>query len=124
MLISTVAASGRRNGVVDQHARPSRAKSTPAATRRNAAATSPAARTNTSPGSYRGSLVLRSTPEGARVFVNGALVGSTPLILENLPVGSRAVRIEADGYQDWSTSTQVVANKETHLSAALARAAP
>jgi PEGA domain len=122
-LISTVAASGRRNDVVDQHARPSRAKSTPAATRRNAASTSTAARKNTSPG-YRGSLVLRSAPEGARVFVNGALVGSTPLILENLPVGSRAVRIEADGYQHWSTSTQVVANQETHLSATLARAVP
>ena len=67
---------------------------------------------------------LRSAPEGARVFVNGALVGSTPLILENLPVGSRAVRIEADGYQHWSTSTQVVANQETHLSATLARAVP
>ena len=66
---------------------------------------------------------MRSAPEGARVFVNGALVGSTPLKLENLPVGSRAVRIEADGYQHWSASTQVVANKETHLSATLAPAA-
>ena len=81
-------------------------------------------RSNASPSSYRGSLALRSAPQGARVFVNGALVGSTPLVLENLPVGSRAVRIEADGYERWSTSTQVVANQQTHVSATLARAAP
>ena len=73
---------------------------------------------------YRGSLAFRSTPEGARVFVNGAFVGSTPLTLENLPVGSRAVRIEADGYQRWSASTQVVANQQGRVSATLGRAVP
>jgi hypothetical protein len=123
-IVPSVVTSGRRKDVVDQRARPSRAESTPAATRKSAASSPLAARNNTSPGFYRGSLVLRSAPEGARVFVNGALVGSTPLILENLPVGSRAVRIEADGYQRWSASTRVVANKETHLSATLAPAAP
>lgn len=71
--------------------------------------------------SYQGSLALLSAPQGARVFVNGAFVGSTPLILENLPVGSRAVRIEADGYQRWSGSTQVVANQQTRISATLGR---
>jgi hypothetical protein len=53
-----------------------------------------------------------------------APVGSTPLVLDNLPVGSRAVRIEADGYQRWSASTRVVANQQTRLSAILARAKP
>ena len=72
--------------------------------------------------SYRGSLSIGSAPQGARVFVNGAPVGSTPLVLDNLPVGSRAVRIEAEGYQRWSASTRVVANKQTRLSATLARA--
>ena len=74
--------------------------------------------------SYRGSLAIRSAPQGARVFVNGALVGSTPLVLDNLPVGSRAVRIEADGYEGWSASTRIVANQQTRLSATLARAKP
>ncbi|HEY0284462.1 MAG TPA: PEGA domain-containing protein [Vicinamibacterales bacterium] len=74
--------------------------------------------------SYQGSLAFSSAPAGARVFVNGAFVGSTPLVLNNLPVGSRAVRIEADGYQRWSSSTQVVANQQTRVSATLGRAAP
>jgi hypothetical protein len=72
--------------------------------------------------SYQGSLAFQSAPQGARVFVNGAFVGSTPLILQNLPVGSRAVRIEADGYQRWSASTRVVANQQTRISATLGRA--
>jgi hypothetical protein len=74
------------------------------------------------PASYQGSLAFQSAPQGARVFVNGAFVGSTPLILQNLPVGSRAVRIEADGYQRWSASTRVVANQQTRISATLGRA--
>jgi hypothetical protein len=74
--------------------------------------------------SYKGSLAFQSAPQGARVFVNGAFVGSTPLILQNLPVGSRAVRMEADGYQRWSASTRVVANQQTRVSATLGRASP
>ena len=51
-----VVTSGRRKEVVNQRARPSRAKSTPAATRKSAASSPLAARNNTSPGFYRGSL--------------------------------------------------------------------
>ena len=58
------------------------------------------------------------------MFVNGALVGSTPLVLDNLAVGSRAIRIEADGYKGWSAATRIVANQQTRLSATLARATP
>jgi hypothetical protein len=76
------------------------------------------------PASYRGSLEFQSAPRGARVFVNGAFVGLTPLVLANLPVGSRAVRMEADGYRRWSVATQVVANQQRRVSATLDRAVP
>jgi len=97
-----VGTSGRRTAVPNQATRTSRAMAS----------------------SYRGSLAVRSAPQGARVFVNGALVGSTPLQLDNLSVGSRAVRIEADGYERWSASTRIVANQQTRLSATLAHAKP
>jgi len=97
-----VGTTGRQTAVPNQAARTSRATAA----------------------SYRGSLSIGSAPQGARVFVNGAPVGSTPLVLDNLPVGSRAVRIEADGYQRWSATTRVVANQQTRLSAILARAKP
>ncbi len=87
------------------------------------AAATPARKAAAPPAAYRGSLAFRSAPQGARVFLNGQFVGSTPLVLEDLPVGSRAVRIEADGYQRWSASTQVVANQQTSVSATLGPAA-
>ena len=92
--------------------------------RRSAAPNQPARTSRAAAAAYRGSLSIGSAPQGARVFVNGAPVGSTPLVLDNLPVGSRAVRIEADGYQRWSASTRVVANQQTRLSAILARSKP
>jgi len=55
------------------------------------------------------------------VFVNGKPVGSTPLVLREIPAGSRVVRIEADGYAPWSSAIRVVANQQTHIAATLRR---
>lgn len=60
---------------------------------------------------YRGSLAVNSAPTGARVLVNGVPVGKTPLLLQDLPVGSRVVRLELDGYERWSSAVRVVANE-------------
>ena len=76
--------------------------------------------TRTSPG-FRGAIVVDSDPVGARVFVNGEPVGSTPVVLPDVPVGSRVVRIEADGYEHWSSAIRVVANQETRVAATLRR---
>lgn len=51
--------------------------------------------------------------------MNGQHVGVTPLVLEDLPVGSRAVRLTLAGYETWSQSVQVVANRRTTIAAAL-----
>ena len=68
---------------------------------------------------FRGHLVIESVPKGARVFVNQQAVGSTPIELPNLPAGSRAVRVEADGYELWSASVRVVAQQRTRVTANL-----
>ena len=68
---------------------------------------------------FRGHLVIESVPEGARVFVNQQAVGSTPIELPDLPAGSRAVRVEADGYELWSASVRVVAQQRTRVTANL-----
>jgi hypothetical protein len=67
---------------------------------------------------FRGSLSFQSEPSGARVLLNGEHVGFTPLVVDNLAVGSRAVRIEVDGAQ-WSGSVRVVANRKTEVTAHL-----
>lgn len=69
---------------------------------------------------FRGSMTIASTPPAARVFVNGRHVGVTPLELRELPVGSRAVRVEADGYAPWSSAVRVVANQRTNVTVKLA----
>jgi hypothetical protein len=71
---------------------------------------------------FRGTLSVRSEPSRALVFVNGRAVGSTPLVLKELPIGSRAVRVEAEGYRPWSAAVRVVANEQTPVTAHLDRA--
>ena len=74
-----------------------------------------------SPGTFRGSVAVGSRPEGAEVFVNGQSVGRTPLVLRDLRIGSRAVRVTLDGHQSWSRAVQVVANQRTTVTATLER---
>jgi len=73
---------------------------------------------------FKGSIALHSGPQGARAFVDGKAVGSTPVTLADIPVGSRVVRLEADGYQTWSAAVRVIANEQTQVSARLYREPP
>jgi hypothetical protein len=70
---------------------------------------------------FKGSLALNSWPRGARAFVDGKAAGTTPLALRDLPIGSRVVRLEADGYQTWSAAVRVIANQQTQVTATLYR---
>jgi hypothetical protein len=68
---------------------------------------------------YRGALALSSSPEGAQVVLNGKLVGKTPVVLNDLPVGSRAIVVRREGYSSWSASVRVVAGQRTNVRATL-----
>jgi serine/threonine-protein kinase len=46
-----------------------------------------------------GSLRVTTQPDGARVLVNGEERGSSPLLLESLPLGTYQVRIESNGFE-------------------------
>jgi len=62
---------------------------------------------------FLGSLAVNSSPEGAQVFINGVSVGTTPLLLQDLPVGSRAVRVEREGHERWSSTVRIIADERT-----------
>jgi len=79
------------------------------------------ARGTSGPTIFRGSLSVNSAPRGAKVFVNGVSVGSTPLLLESVPAGSRVVRVELDGYRAWTAAVRVVANEQAFTTAVLQR---
>ena len=66
-------------------------------------------------------LVVDSRPRGARVFVDGRLVGQTPLTLPRVTPGEHAVRIDLLGYQRWMTRVTVAPGDRTRVAASLER---
>jgi serine/threonine protein kinase len=54
-----------------------------------------------------GSLQVTSRPAGAQVFLDNNLIGTTPLLLSDVAVGSRQVRLELSGYKIFTTSVQI-----------------
>jgi hypothetical protein len=45
-----------------------------------------------------GNLLVRSSPDGATVFIDGDRRGVTPLTVQKLPLGTRRVRVQRDGF--------------------------
>jgi hypothetical protein len=67
----------------------------------------------------RAPLVVESRPAGARVFVDGTLIGKTPLTLGQVAAGDHAVSLDLDGYRRWSSSVRVVAGERNRVTASL-----
>ena len=51
-----------------------------------------------------GGLFIDSNPRGARVYLDNAYKGETPLDLKNVNPGQYSIRLSLPGYQDWSTT--------------------
>ena len=66
-----------------------------------------------------GILFVDSRPRGAQVFVDGRLLGRTPLRVPQLRIGSHVVRLELSGHARWSTSTTIVAGQEARVTGSL-----
>ena len=66
-----------------------------------------------------GSLMVDSRPAGARVFVDGTLVGTTPFLMDAIAAGDHAVRMELDGFNPWTASTKVVGGERARVSGSL-----
>ncbi|HEX5110077.1 MAG TPA: PEGA domain-containing protein [Vicinamibacterales bacterium] len=65
------------------------------------------------------SLQVDSRPAGARVFVDGMPVGSTPLVLPDVTAGSHTVRIEMPGYRPWITTITLSRGMRSRVGASL-----
>jgi hypothetical protein len=53
------------------------------------------------------------------VFVDGKAVGTTPLRLPGVAIGSHVIRLELAGHHVWSASRQVSAGQETRVTGSL-----
>ncbi|MEO7274868.1 MAG: PEGA domain-containing protein [Vicinamibacterales bacterium] len=67
----------------------------------------------------KGTLLVKSDPQGAEVSINGVAHGRTPLLIRDLGAGSRVVRLDLPGYERWSWAVAVVANRRTPVTVKL-----
>ena len=63
--------------------------------------------------------MVESVPSGAVVFINQKDAGRTPLQVRRLRAGSHVIRVEHEGYERWTTTALVPADRETRVSAKL-----
>ena len=66
-----------------------------------------------------GSLVIRSTPPGARVQLDGVSHGVTPATLERVPTGAAVLQLALDGHAPFSEQIRVTAGQRQTLDAVL-----
>ena len=65
-----------------------------------------------------GTVQVRSTPEGAEVYVDGGFIGNAPATLK-LTAGQHTIRVTQTGYKEWSREIGVQAGSEAQLTASL-----
>jgi serine/threonine protein kinase len=97
------------------HAHPAQSMTVPLE-RERAKPTTPA-----SLGQFTGTLSIDSRPTGAKVYLDGKLIGTTPLARSSVSAGEHAVRLEYDGYHRWTSSVRIVAGEQNRVTASLER---
>ncbi|MCP4251916.1 MAG: PEGA domain-containing protein, partial [Candidatus Scalindua sp.] len=66
-----------------------------------------------------GSIMVKSEPPSAKIFLDNDDIGVTPAIITQILPGKYRIKIKMAGYDTWSQSVDVKANKETSLTAVL-----
>ena len=66
-----------------------------------------------------GTIFVDSNPRGARIFIDGKPMGSTPLRIPEVPIGSHVVRLELPDHRAWTGTTTVVSGKDVRVSGSL-----
>ncbi len=65
-------------------------------------------------------VTITSEPEGAEIYVDGGLAGSTPSTL-SLPAGASTIMVKQAGFQNWQRDLRVLAGSEVSLRAVLSK---
>jgi serine/threonine protein kinase len=68
---------------------------------------------------YAGTIYVDSRPRGAKVLIDGKVVGTTPASIPDIPIGSHVVRLELADHRAWTTSTRVAAGEQTRVTGSL-----
>jgi TolB-like protein len=70
-----------------------------------------------------GTITINIEPRGAEIYLDGALVGSAPLVLNNIASGEHQVRIEHKGFESLNRPVTVVDGTTTDLNLSMRPAA-
>jgi hypothetical protein len=70
---------------------------------------------------FTGSVFVDSRPRGARVVIDGKVVGTTPARIPEVSIGSHVVRLELADHRAWTVATRVSAGEETRVTGSLER---
>ncbi|MBR2486302.1 MAG: SUMF1/EgtB/PvdO family nonheme iron enzyme, partial [Paludibacteraceae bacterium] len=62
-----------------------------------------------------GSLIVDGSPADVDVYVDGKKVGTSPLFVSELLIGTHKVRLEKDGYDQQEKTVQIAENQESML---------
>ena len=62
-----------------------------------------------------GSLIVDGSPADVDVYVDGKKVGTSPLFVSELLIGTHKIRLEKDGYDQQEKTVQIVENQESML---------
>ena len=62
---------------------------------------------------------VTSTPDKAKVFLDGSFKGDSPQSIQNILAGKHKVRVEMDGYEPFEQEVEVSGHDEYHVSAKL-----
>lgn len=68
-----------------------------------------------------GSILVDSRPSGASVFIDGRLVGRTPVVLPAVAAGEHALHLEHEGYRRWASSVRVTPGEQSKVTGSLER---
>ncbi|MBU1261505.1 PEGA domain-containing protein, partial [bacterium] len=66
-----------------------------------------------------GTLSITSSPNGASIFLDGTIQGTTPATLGNITSGTHTLKLTLSGYYDWTDSITVTAGTTTPVFATL-----
>jgi len=68
-----------------------------------------------------GSLLVESSPAGARVFMNENFMGTTPILLENVNPGIVSMNLHLKGYSQYKEDAKILPGKKTGVYANMSR---
>jgi hypothetical protein len=68
-----------------------------------------------------GELFVDSRPGGAKVYLDGKMIGTTPMTMSSVAPGEHSVRLEHEGYRQWTSSVRIAAGQKSRVTGSLER---